>query len=148
MSPGEGSPAEEPYVGRTWSSPLQSCPSRKCQPRAWYVVAFISFRLHQYLSGGCLPLPCHSVLCRRGEGMTGQDHVAWLQRGRKGSPCQGCLRRPKELKGAKLRLHAFLAAEAYGWLNFARPPSSRLRVAIWMVGVFRKLDWSLWRGGG
>lgn len=66
------------------------------------------------VSGGCLPLPCHSILCRRGDGMTGQGHVAQLQRGRKGSPCQGCLRRPKELKGAKLRLYAFLAAEAYG----------------------------------
>ena len=63
---------------------------------------------------GCLPLPCPSVLCRKEEGRIGQGHGAWSQRGRKGSPCQGCLRRPEELKGAKLRLYAFLAAKAYG----------------------------------
>lgn len=63
---------------------------------------------------GCLPLPCPSVLCSKGEGRIGQGHGAWSQRGRKGSPCQGCLRRPEELKGAKLRLYAFLAAKAYG----------------------------------
>lgn len=32
---------------------LQSCPSRKCQPRAWYIVTFISFRLRQYLGDAC-----------------------------------------------------------------------------------------------